>query len=201
MPSILVSAASRHGSTREIAHAIAESLRSAGLIVDAVDPDRVGSVEPYDAVALGSGIYAGRWLEAARRLTERHRATLKERPVWLFSSGPIGEPLTPVEEPQDGIRLLRELHAREHRVFAGRLDPSELGWVERTITDMLKAPNGDFRDWGAIGGWAEEIAAAILAQPAGSGPRGLRSASEAHPARERRGPAPRPDRRASRVEW
>ena len=165
MPSILVSAASRHGSTREIAQAIAESLRSAGLTVDVVDPDRVGSVEAYDAVVLGSGIYAGRWLEAARRLTERHRAELKGRPVWLFSSGPIGEPLTPVEEPRDGVRLVSELRAREHRVFAGRLDPSELGWVERTITGMVEAPNGDFRDWREIRGWAEEIAAAILHQP------------------------------------
>jgi menaquinone-dependent protoporphyrinogen oxidase len=158
---VLVSAASKHGATREIAEAIAETLRTTGLRVDLVDPDEVESVEPYDAVVLGSGIYAGRWLEPARRLTERQHAELKARPVWLFSSGPIGEPLAPSEEPQDGARLVRELGAREHRVFAGRLNPDDLGWVERTITGMLKAPEGDFRDWDDIRGWAAEIAAAL----------------------------------------
>jgi menaquinone-dependent protoporphyrinogen oxidase len=158
---ILVSVASKHGATREIAEAIAETLIAAGLRVDLVEPEKVESVEPYGAVVLGSGIYAGRWLEPARRLTERHLTELKDRPVWLFSSGPIGDPLAPTEEPQDGARLQRQLGAREHRVFAGRLNPDDLGWVERTITGMLKAPNGDFRDWDEIRGWAAEIAAAL----------------------------------------
>jgi menaquinone-dependent protoporphyrinogen oxidase len=158
---VLVSAASKHGATREIAEAIAEILIAAGLRVDLLDPDQVESVEPYGAVVLGSGIYAGRWLEPARRLTERQHAELKARPTWLFSSGPIGDPLAPSEEPQDGARLLRELGAREHRVFAGRLNTDDLGWVERTITGMLKAPEGDFRDWEEIRGWAAEIAAAL----------------------------------------
>lgn len=162
---VLVSAASKHGATREIAETIAEALREAGLTVDRLDPEHVESVEPYDAVILGSGIYAGRWLEPARDVTDRCYAQLKTRPVWLFSSGPIGEPLAPTEEPPDGARLLRELDAREHRVFAGRLNSSDLGWVERTITGMLKAPNGDFRDWPAIRAWASEIAAALRSQP------------------------------------
>lgn len=162
---ILVSAASKHGATREIAETIAETLLAAGLTVDLLDPEQVDSMEAYDAVILGSGIYAGRWIDTARRLTERHHAQLKARAVWLFSSGPIGEPLTPAEEPPDGARLLRELGAREHRVFAGRLNSSDLGWVERTITGMLKAPNGDFRDWHAIRGWATEIAAALSPEP------------------------------------
>lgn len=164
---ILISAASKRGATREIAEAIAEELRAAGPRVDLVEPERVESLEPYDAIVLGSAIYAGRWLEPARRLTERHHAELTSRPVWLFSSGPIGEPLAPTEEPQDGVRLQRELEAREHRVFAGRLNTDDLGWVERTITGMLRAPEGDFRDWHEIRGWAREIAAALRPEPVG----------------------------------
>jgi menaquinone-dependent protoporphyrinogen oxidase len=164
---VLVCAASKHGATREIAEAIAETFREAGLTADRLDPEQVESVEPYDAVILGSGIYAGRWLEPARSVTERHYAQLRARPLWLFSSGPIGDPLAPTEEPPDGARLLRELDAREHRVFAGRLNTSDLSWVERTITGMLRAPNGDFRDWTAIRAWADEIAAALRSKPVG----------------------------------
>jgi menaquinone-dependent protoporphyrinogen oxidase len=163
---VLVTAASKHGATREIAEAIAEALTAKGLTVDLVDPDQVRSVASYDAVVVGSGIYAGRWLEPARHLTERFHGDLRTRPVWLFSSGPIGEPLAPTEEPADGLRLVRQLGAREHRVFPGRLNSEDLGWVERTITGMLKAPNGDFRDWHAIRAWADEIALALHADPA-----------------------------------
>lgn len=163
---ILVTAASKHGATDEIAQAMADVLLRAGLTVDLLPPDEVDTIEPYDAVIIGSGIYAGRWLEPARSVTERHHAQLKARPLWLFSSGPIGEPLAPTEEPADGARLLRELDAREHRVFAGRLNNSDLSWVERTITGMLRAPSGDFRDWPAIRAWADHIARELARVPA-----------------------------------
>lgn len=163
---ILVSAASKHGATTEIAEAIAAAIRESGVGVDAIAPEEVRDVAGYDAFVLGSGIYAGRWLEPARRLVERHHAVFVSRPVWLFSSGPIGEPLQPTEEPHDGANLTRELSAREHRVFAGKLNRDDLGWVERTITGMLKAPDGDFRDWDAIRAWARQIVAAL--EPAGA---------------------------------
>jgi menaquinone-dependent protoporphyrinogen oxidase len=163
---ILVSAASKHGATAEIAEAIAATIREAGIEVDALAPEAVMEVDAYEAAVLGSGIYAGRWLEPARRLAERHHAAFVAREVWLFSSGPIGEPLQPTEEPNDGAELARRLEAREHRVFAGRLNRDDLGWVERTITGMLKAPDGDFRDWDEIRAWAREIVAVL--QPEGA---------------------------------
>jgi menaquinone-dependent protoporphyrinogen oxidase len=162
---VLVTVASKHGATSGIADAIAEELRAAGITVDRRDPADVDDVSGYGAVVLGSGVYAGRWIDHARRFTERHFAELRARPVWLFSSGPIGEPLAPLEESPDGARLLRELDAREHRTFAGRIDSAELGFVERAITRMVKAPDGDFRDWDGIRAWAREIAASL--RPAG----------------------------------
>lgn len=159
---VLVTAASKHGATAEIADAVAAKIREAGIEVELRQPEAVTDVAAYDAVVIGSGIYAGRWLEPARRLTERQYAALRERPLWLFSSGPIGDPLEPTEEPRDGAELRKSLGARDHRVFAGRLNREDLGWVERTITGMLKAPDGDFRDWDAIRAWAADIAAALM---------------------------------------
>lgn len=163
---ILVTAASKHGATAEIADWIADTLRADGIEVDRPDPDAVTEIGSYDAVVIGSAIYAGRWLEPARHLTERHHAALKTMPLWLFSSGPIGDPFTPSEEPRDGRRLRAELGAREHRVLPGRLNDEELGWVERTITGMLKAPDGDFRDPDAVRAWARDIAAALATSAA-----------------------------------
>ena len=155
---ILVTTASKHGATAEIGDAIAGKLREHDLEVEVHEPGDVQSLTGYDAVVHGSAIYAGRWLDSARRFSERHHATLRRLPVWLFSSGPIGDPLEPAEEPADGHRLLGELEAREHRTFPGRVNSSDLGWVERTITKMVKAPDGDFRDFDAIRIWAAEIA-------------------------------------------
>lgn len=154
----LVTTASKHGATAEIGDAIAGKLREHDLQVEVHEPGDVASLDGYDAVILGSAVYAGRWMDSARRFSERHHQALRRLPVWLFSSGPIGDPLEPAQEPADGHRLLGELEAHEHRVFAGRVNSSDLGWVERTITKMVKAPDGDFRDFDAIRSWAAEIA-------------------------------------------
>lgn len=155
---ILVTTASKHGATAEIGDAIAGKLRERDFEVDVHEPGVIASLDGYDAVILGSAVYAGRWMDSARRFSEHHHAALRRLPVWLFSSGPIGDPLEPKEEPADGHRLLGELEAREHRVFPGRVNSSDLGWVERTITKMVKAPDGDFRDFDAIRIWASGIA-------------------------------------------
>jgi menaquinone-dependent protoporphyrinogen oxidase len=160
---ILLTAASKHGATAEIAETIAATLRETGIEATVLRPEQVSDVAGYDAVVLGSAIYAGRWLEPARNLVVHHYAALSARPLWLFSSGPIGDPLQPTEEPRDGAEYCRTLRAREHRVFAGKLNREDLGWVERTITGMLKAPDGDFRSWDDIRGWATQIAVDVQA--------------------------------------
>jgi menaquinone-dependent protoporphyrinogen oxidase len=158
---VLVTVASKHGATGEIGEIIAGVLRDAGMEVESHPPEAVRTLEGTDAVVLGSAIYAGRWLEPARAFAKRHADGLVERPVWLFSSGPIGDPPMPAEEPTEPLALAQELGAREHRIFAGRLDRSQLGFMERTITRALKAAEGDFRDLDAIRGWADGIAAEL----------------------------------------
>jgi menaquinone-dependent protoporphyrinogen oxidase len=83
--------------------------------------------------------------------------------VWLFSSGPIGDPPKPAEDPVDAAGLVHACGAREHRVFAGRLERHRLGWGERAITVALRAPEGDFRDFAGIRAWAAQIAETLSA--------------------------------------
>ena len=160
---VLVSTASKHGSTGEIASRIAEVLR-AGLpgntVVDVLPAVEVGDVASYDAVVLGSAVYMGRWLEDARHAAAR-LATDPPRPVWLFSSGPIGDPPKPDEEPAEVSDIAKNMHARGHRVFAGRLDRHRLGFAEKAMVSALRVKDGDFRDWNAIETWAAQIAAEL----------------------------------------
>jgi menaquinone-dependent protoporphyrinogen oxidase len=51
--------------------------------------------------------------------------------------------------------------AREHRLFAGKLDKAMLSFPERAIVGALRAPYGDFRDWDETRNWAHEIATSL----------------------------------------
>jgi menaquinone-dependent protoporphyrinogen oxidase len=160
---VLVSVASRHGATGEIAVRIARELERAGVAATVVPPEKVTSLEGYHAVVLGSGVYAGRWLDSAKRLVERHGDGLKARPVWLFSSGPIGDPAKPAGDPTDAAPIREATMAREHRVIPGKLDRSQLSFAERAITRVVGAADGDFRPWTEIDAWARSIAEQLSA--------------------------------------
>jgi menaquinone-dependent protoporphyrinogen oxidase len=158
---VLVSAASKHGTTAEIAESIADVLRAAHLDVDLIPPDDVETIADYDAVVLGSGVYAGHWLKSARAFVERHELALQGRAVFLFSSGPIGDPPRPLEDPVEVATIDETTMAIDHRVFAGRLVESDLRTGERLVIQMLRAPYGDFRSWEDITDWAQAIASFV----------------------------------------
>lgn len=155
---VLVAVASKHGSTEEIARAVAEVLSERGLEATVRSPEEVDDVGGFDAVVLGSAVYAGRWMKEARELVERATEDLAARPLWLFSSGPIGDPPKPEEDPVDVAEIMEATEARDHRVFAGRLERAKLGFAEKAVVMALRAPDGDFRDWDEIRGWAGVIA-------------------------------------------
>lgn len=166
---VLVAYASKHGSTQEIAEALGRELGSQGVEADVRSVADVDGA-PYEAVVLGSAVYAGRWLESARRFVDRHAGDLAGRPIWLFSSGPIGDPPRPPDDEAVQIdTILAATGAHGHRIFAGKLDKSRLSFPERAIVLAFRAAEGDFRDWEAIAAWANEIADAVLSLRADRG--------------------------------
>lgn len=160
---VLVTAASKHGTTTEIAEAIADVLRAGHLDVDVIPPDDVETIADYDAVVLGSGVYAGHWLKSARAFVGRHELALQTRAVFLFSSGPVGDPPRPLADPAEVATIDDATMAIDHRVFSGRLVESDLGTGERLVIKMLQAPYGDFRSWDDITDWARAIASFVQA--------------------------------------
>lgn len=63
---VLVACASRYGATDGIARAIAEVLTEAGHDVTVASCDEAPDAAAFDAVVVGSAVYAGHWLEAAK---------------------------------------------------------------------------------------------------------------------------------------
>ncbi|MEA2279621.1 MAG: menaquinone-dependent protoporphyrinogen oxidase [Solirubrobacteraceae bacterium] len=161
---VLIAAASRHGATAEIAETIGCALRGARVEADAVDIDDVPGLGDYDAVVLGSAVYMGRWLKPAAAFAASHSAELQARPTWLFSSGPDGDPPRPdASEAVNVDAVVAAAGAREHRVFAGKLDTSRLGFPERAVMRAVGGHDGDYRDWDEIRAWAEHIATSLNA--------------------------------------
>lgn len=158
---VLIVAASRHGSTAEIARAIGARLRGRGHDVDVLEPSEVSSPDGYDAVIIGSAVYAGNWLKDAREFVEMNADALSAERVWLFSSGPLDDPEGEAIPAQKIDRLTSATGSLGHHVFAGRLDRSELNRAERLLTKIVHAPDGDFRDWDDVTRWADQIADAL----------------------------------------
>lgn len=172
---ILVAYATRHGATAGIAERIAAILTESGRPAEARPVEEVTSVDGYDAVVLGGAAYMFHWLKPAVKFARRHRAALAGRPVWLFSSGPLGtdvvdkdgEDVLQAARPKEFDELTELLRPRGEQVFFGAYDPdaTPIGVGERLVRHMPAArdsmPSGDFRDWAAIESWARGIAEAI----------------------------------------
>jgi menaquinone-dependent protoporphyrinogen oxidase len=172
---VLVAYASRHGATAGIAERITASLISSGVGAEARPVEEVRDLAPYDAVVVGAAAYMSHWLKDASAFVKHHQRALADRPLWLFSSGPLGDEKVDAEghdvlesaEPKEFEDLITRLHPRGTRVFFGAWDPSAepVGLGER-LMKLIPAgksalPAGDFRDWAAIDAWAAEIAAEL----------------------------------------
>jgi menaquinone-dependent protoporphyrinogen oxidase len=168
---VLVTAASRHGSTLEIACAVAAALEAREIEAPVLRVGEVGSLTDYDAVVLGSAVYMGHWLDAARDFVDDHLDEITSRPLWLFSSGPIGDPPKPEVDPEDVAPLMKRTRARGHHVFPGRLARRELGLGEKLVTTAVHAPEGDFRPWPEIETWAAAIARTLRSEAQTPAPR------------------------------
>jgi menaquinone-dependent protoporphyrinogen oxidase len=170
---VLVTYASKHGSTRGIAERIAHDLNRAGVPTDIQPVATTGDINGYEAFVIGSASYAAHWMKEAQKFVHDHQKVLSERPVWLFSSGPLGEEKSDAEgndvressRPKEIAELTQAIHPRGDHVFFGALDPEKLSFGERAIRRMPAArklmPEGDYRDWDDVDEWANGIAEEI----------------------------------------
>ena len=160
---ILVAYGSKHGMTAEIAGKIGDTLRKSGLQADVMPVKKVKGVAAYGAFVLGSSVYIAMWRKEMVKFLQENEKLLSERPVWLFSSGPLGEG-DPVELlqgwrfPEAQRPLIERISPRGIAVFHGAIDLNKMSIFEKWVLKRVKAQTGDFRDWEAIGKWATAIA-------------------------------------------
>ena len=181
---VLVTYASKAGSTGEIGAFIGDRLRKHGLEVDVSEVSSVRDADGYDAYVIGSAVYMFHWMKEAKRFVSKNRALLAGRPVWLFSSGPIGLQKTnskgqdlldvSVSGPKEIEELREAARPRDHRVFFGALHGEKLGgamgltykFMMRSKSVRESMPDGDYRDWKEIEAWANGIATALSSRQA-----------------------------------
>ncbi len=178
---VLVAYASKAGSTREIAEFIGKRLGECGLAADVQDVSSVRRVADYDAYVIGSAVYMFHWIKEAKQFVIKNRALLAVRPVWLFSSGPIGLQKTDpkgrdlrdasVSGPKEIDELAGAVKPRDHRIFFGALYGDKIGgamgltyrFMLRSKTVRESMPDGDYRDWKDIEAWVNSIADSLSA--------------------------------------
>jgi len=156
---ILVAHASKAGSTAEVAEAIGKELGSAGAEVDVLPIGKVKDMEPYQAVVVGGAMLAGSWL--SKGFVEHNKALLSKIPVAYFLVCMTLCEDTPEKraEAEKYLAPVREIvKPIDEGYFAGRMDYSKLGFLAKfVVKNMVKTPEGDFRNWDLISQWARDL--------------------------------------------
>ena len=173
---VLVAYASALGSTREIAQHIADHMAVALGPVECRSVEEIESVSGYEAVVVGSAIHNQAWLAPALRFFEHQAQDLARRPVWAFSVGmsdalpkPFRKRGALLQQQRLERSQFQDVPLRGHKVFSGVYESGQMPAPLRFLFRLTGGRFGDFRDWAAVDGWTDGIAAQ-LARPASSAP-------------------------------
>lgn len=171
---ILVTYASRYGSTAGVAAEVARTLTDAGCAAIALPMREVNSLSPYRAVVAGSAINRYAWLPEALDFVGKNQLQLGEMPFAIFS---VCITLASRDDPQtrskirvwlDPVRALVRPVSEE--MFAGVLDippitPGFERFLFRLLVRLGQVKEGDFRNWPAIRAWAASLPPLLAGRP------------------------------------
>jgi menaquinone-dependent protoporphyrinogen oxidase len=171
MQKILVTYASRSGSTAEVTAAICQSFVDSGVTVDLLPIQQVSTLIPYQAVIVGSAIRNSKWLPEAIQFVRKHQSMLRHKPFAMFTvcitlARARGEQYR--SEVAAWTSPVRRIAAPlSEGIFAGRHDGGNLPLGRDTVRFRLAValgifPRGDHRDWNAIRAWAESLKPLLL---------------------------------------
>ncbi len=161
---ILVTYATRAGSTAEVATVIGEVLRARGFDVDVTPVKERPTVEGYQAAVIGSAIRMSNWLPEIVEFVRNNRAPLSRIPAAIFTV-----PMLNRDGSETSRRARQAYTAPIHQIlnptdevfFDGRMDYSKLKFLDRAMAKAVEkqtnTKEGDFRDWNKIRGWAQTI--------------------------------------------
>ena len=163
---ILVTYASRSGSTEEIAQAIGRTLSESGSQVDVLPMEGVSDLSAYQAVVAGSPIRSSKWLPEGVQFIQRHRSELAHKRFAMFTvcitmaMKNAGNYRSAVQNWIAPVRAM--VRPLSEALFPGRLDFNRMPLNKDTLLFRISValgilPRGDQRDWDAVRSWAEEL--------------------------------------------
>jgi menaquinone-dependent protoporphyrinogen oxidase len=156
---VLIAYATRCGSSIGVAQAVGETIAKNGVAVDVNPIKELTGIAGYDAIILGSAVRMGQWLPEAVGFVKTHQSALSQIPVAIFSVHimNMGDSPESIAGRQVYTVPVRDLITPcAEAFFPGQLDASNLSFFERMLGRMVGSPEGDFRDWEAVNGWAVE---------------------------------------------
>ena len=160
--SILITYATKHGSTRQVAEAIAGTLDEQGLSVHVESAADVHDLSTYDGVVLGTALYMGRPHADARRFLKRYHKALSAIPVAVFAMGPLTAGTDDIagskQQLDHALATVSDITPISTAIFGGVVDPAKLHFP----FNHMEA--SDTRDWASIQSWAREVAALLEAR-------------------------------------
>ena len=159
---VLVTYASKYGSTGGVADAIGKELCGKGMAADVALVKNAGNIGSYQGVVIGSAIYMGKWMSEAMDFVKKNRETLSRVPVAYFlvcltlreptekNRAEASSYMNPI------LQAVPEIKPVAIGTFAGAFYYDNLSWLFKKIMKSKEAPEGDFRDWNAVRAWARE---------------------------------------------
>jgi menaquinone-dependent protoporphyrinogen oxidase len=163
---ILVTYASRTGTTAEVAEAICKTLIEGGAEVDVAPMQAVKDLSPYGGVVAGSAIRGAKWLPEAVQFIRTHQSTLRHKPFAMYTVC-ITLAMANGEQYRSAVSgwtapVRAIVPPLSEGLFAGLLDFKKLPFSWETLklrltTAMGVFPRGDRRDWNAVRAWAESL--------------------------------------------
>lgn len=162
MSNVLVVYGTGTGCTEGVAGCLGKTIASSGHAVEVVSAKDAPDPSSYDAVLVGSGVRAGNWHAPVKEWVKSNAAALADKKV-AFYTVCLGLATDPSKDAEvraytDPLVAATGVTPVEIGVFAGWNEPRRFSFLERTILKLMKAPEGDFRDWAAIEAWAGEVA-------------------------------------------
>jgi menaquinone-dependent protoporphyrinogen oxidase len=159
---VLVTYASKYGSTGGVADAVAKELCVKGVSADVALITNARNIGSYQGVVIGSAIYMGKWMPEALDFVKRNKDILRRVPVAYFLvcmtlARPTDKNRAEVLAYMDPIlKEVPEIKPVGLGTFAGAMHYSNLSWIYKKILKSKGTPEGDYRDWNAIRSWAQE---------------------------------------------
>jgi menaquinone-dependent protoporphyrinogen oxidase len=151
---VLVTYATVHGSTKEIAEKVGDVLKSKGMEVDVKSVTDISDVSAYEAAVIGAPVMKFSFLPPARKFVKKNKDYLSKIHVAYFSLG-----FKMIDDTPEG----RDWMMKKLKVVTKVVEPVDVGLFGGRYQKPEKGlkmpfPEGDWRDWDKITAWAAGLA-------------------------------------------